>query len=137
MLSWIKKLAIIMQERFLYLVKQQLAKRISGAENRELQELLASREDLRAIYQAAFSDDYTPQDDGLLESEQSYAAHSVRMHLAGAFSDEQEPESSAIAPASSRRKLYLIAAVCVLLLVAVKLFFPLNSTTPRPRKKAR
>jgi transmembrane sensor len=136
MLSWIKKLASIMQDRFLYLVKQQLAKRISAAENRELQDLLASREDLRAIYQAAFSDDYTAPDNGLLESEQSYAAHSVRMHLAGAFADEQEPESSAIAPVSSRRKLYLIAASCVLLVVAVKLFFPLNSTSAQAAQKS-
>jgi hypothetical protein len=74
-----------MEERFIYLLKQQLIKQISKTENEELQELLSTNDELQKIYQAIYSPIDANDEANLLESEQSYAAHVVRMHLNGAL----------------------------------------------------
>ncbi len=109
-----------MEERFIYLLKQQLAKQISKAENQELQELLSTNVELQKIYQAIYSSVDTNEEANLLESEQSYAAHVVRMHLNGAFTEDEKQVSSGFR-STIIKKGYLITA-CFVFIFAVTLF---------------
>ena len=124
-----------MEERFIYLLKQQLAKQISKAENAELQELLSTNNELQKIYQAIHSSVDMTDEASLLESEQSYAAHVVRMHLNGAFTDDEKQENE-VSPRSRSgiiKKSYLIAATFIFVFtVTGLLFFPLLWKAGKP-----
>jgi transmembrane sensor len=116
-----------MEERFIYLLKQQLAKQISKAENQELQELLSANDEFKKVHQAINSPVDLNDEANLLESEQSYAAHVVKMHLDGAF-ELDIPENSvrpSLLPAITK-KTYLIAAAFIFVFaIGALLFFPL------------
>jgi transmembrane sensor len=117
-----------MEERFIYLLKRQLAKQLSPAEGEELQELLSTNDELQKVYQAIYSSTDKNDEANLLESEQSYAAHVVRMHLDGAFETDIQPKNAA--PSGFRwaiaKKSYLITTASVFVFViAMMLFFPL------------
>ena len=125
-----------MEERFLYLVKQQLANLISKEENRELQELLYKNQELQKVYEAIFSATDFDSEDDLLESEQSYAAHVVRMHLAGAFEKDEplaEPELQSYTSPKTHKK-YIIAASLVIA-VMVCFLFPWSSGNSIPENQ--
>ncbi|MDB5209498.1 MAG: FecR family protein [Sediminibacterium sp.] len=115
-----------MEERFIYLVKQQLSKRISKAESGELQELLFAHDELQKAYEAIFSVTGLDTEEDLLESEQSYAAHAVRMHLDGAFeTDKKQQPSTSFRPIITRKKYWIPAAFILIILIAAQLYFPL------------
>lgn len=122
----------LMDERFLYLVKQRLAKHDSSAESRELEELLRSNNELQQIYQVLFSASRTDREDDLLEAEQSYAAQAVRMHLDGAFEKGREPQNTVFKQGKLTKSRLMTAAVCVLIIaVPIQLYFMLSGIERR------
>jgi transmembrane sensor len=119
-----------MQERFLYLVKQQVTKLISKEERGELQEILQNNPELAKVYEAIFSATQFDDEDDLLESEQSYAAHVVRMHLNGAFEKDTKEEetqlSSDIYPKPGKK--YIIPATILILAISAWFILPWSSS---------
>lgn len=117
-----------MEERFIYLLKQEMSGKISAAEKQELDELLSIQEELQKIYEAMYSSIERVTDEALLESEQSYAAHVVRMHLDGAFTIDKQKEDLKEPPSKTgiaKRKFIIPAACLLVVIVVIQLFFPL------------
>ena len=124
-----------MEERFIYLVKQQLAKTITAPERQELDALLLSHSDLSRVYTFLFSDPEITYEDDQLESEQSYAAQVVRMHLSGswekpAIDSGHEPLAPWYKKMIRTRQKSLAMAVCLLLVIAIGSYYFLFNRHP-------
>jgi transmembrane sensor len=126
-----------MEERFLYLVKQQLANLISKEENQELQEILYKNQELAKVYEAIFTATESDDEDDLLESEQSYAAHVVRMHLDGAFEKDEKQEEPYLSTYTSPKpgKKYLAATTMLILAIVVYFIVPWSSNNAIPENQ--
>jgi ferric-dicitrate binding protein FerR (iron transport regulator) len=123
--------ACLMEERFIYLLTRQLAQHISAAEAKELQELLAANAGLQQIYQSLFTGPRVVHEDDLLEAEQSYAAHAVRMHLDGAFDEiaARETSPSFFSRFRQAKGHYMAAALLAgAVIIAIQLYFTVSKS---------
>lgn len=126
------------EDRFYQLVSRQLSGEITAAETAELEALLQQNTQLEQIYQSLFSVAIPFTDDDLLEGEQAYATHAVRMQLSGAM--ENTTSDTPLAPQHSRRvirrSLLAAASLCAVLGISV-VFYLAHHRTATPVRQQR
>jgi hypothetical protein len=72
-------------ERFIELGKKKMAGTLTGEGEAELNRLLESRPDLKAVYELVFDGPTAHSEQDRLEAEKAYAVHFVKMHLGNQF----------------------------------------------------
>ncbi|HZF65566.1 MAG TPA: FecR family protein [Chitinophagaceae bacterium] len=110
-----------MNERFIYLVGKLLTGTQSFSEKEELDKLLSENEELKQAYRILFSKDTSKDIVDQEEAQQAYAAHFVKMQLAGQFSDgvedEVEEDITERSSGSKRSLVYWISGVAASFLI--------------------
>lgn len=115
------------EERFFYLVSRKLTGEITALEKTALEQLLQQNHDLEQVYKTLFASDAQLTENDLLEGEQAYAAHFVRMQLGGQF-EETGPQQTEtlpppVLPLRSRRNDRLWAAAAAVLVAVLALYW--------------
>jgi ferric-dicitrate binding protein FerR (iron transport regulator) len=77
------------EKRLLYLVSRNLTGEIDPSEKAELEEALHTNKEYQHIYQALFAEKVKQDDDAMLEAQQAYATHFVKMQLNGEFESKK------------------------------------------------
>ena len=72
-----------------------MAGQANPGEEHELDELLKAQDDLAQLYKILFEKHAIPSEEDMLETEQAYASHSVKMQLSGLFDEDEEKRESA------------------------------------------
>ena len=104
------------ERRFFYLTGKKLTGEATQTELEELCRLLEEDPEWRSIYQTLFSKTRdVPDEPGSLAAQQAYAAHFVKMQLAGQFEKE---EKVAGGWGRNRRRIYRAAAFAVVVAAA-------------------
>ncbi|MDB5229396.1 MAG: anti-FecI sigma factor, FecR [Chitinophagaceae bacterium] len=111
-----------MEERFLYLVRQELAQSITKSERLELQNILHTNKEFNQLYQSVFAKkDLTEFE--LLEAEQAYASQAVRIQVNEEFEEEQRT-ASVIRPAKFKYARFAIVFLAVATIIQFYFFLP-------------
>lgn len=134
-----KRLLLIMfpvmdENRFIYLVSKKLTDSASEAEALELEILLNTNKYVNELYKALFADGLE-WDDDMLEAQQSFAAHYVKMQLAGKFAINKasEAETSPLKKRSVVKLLWpSVAAVFLIIVLVAGIVFVSNRSSEKP-----
>ena len=101
---------IYMEKRFLYLVGKKLAGEAGKSELDELDRLMKQDKELEQVYTSLFASKALLTNDDLLNAEQAYAAHFVKMQLNKQFETNASDEnSSPVKVVALPRRKYRIA----------------------------
>ena len=101
-----------MEERFIYLVKRRLTNTATLQEEEELSRLVEQDEELKQLYNTLFLHQPVNNEQDLLETEQAYASHSVKMQLNN-LSEESDTVQARMPVAEFRTKWYAYAAMII------------------------
>ena len=125
-----------MEERFFYLLKQRITGIANQDEERELNQLLEDNEEFRQLYTILFRNTSAMSEEDLLETEQAFASHSVKMQLSNMF-DESEKASAPfpVATKPSRNKLYWAMAVAGAFIGFAFFYFKSSMNLEEPPQK--
>lgn len=77
------------ETRLLYLVSRNLTGEIEPSEQTELEEALNANKEFQDIYEILFAEKVKQDDEALLEAQQAYATHFVKMQLNGEFESKK------------------------------------------------
>lgn len=125
-----------MEERFFYLLKQRITGIANQDEEKELNQLLEDNEEFRQLYTILFRNTSAMSEEDLLETEQAFASHSVKMQLSNMF-DESEKASAPfpVATKPSRNKLYWAMAVAGAFIGFAFFYFKSSMNLEEPPQK--
>jgi transmembrane sensor len=117
-----------MEERFFYLLKKRMTGKVNPQEEKELLELLHENEELKQVFTAIFQKGNEPTEQDMLETEQAYASHSVKMQLNKLFDEEQEEmiNTVPVVSRSNRSRIYWAIAAVTGLCIGSIIYFYLN-----------
>lgn len=109
------------EKRLLYLVSRNLTGEIDPSEKSELEDALNTNKEYQHIYHALFAETVKQDDDALLEAQQAYATHFVKMQLNGEFESKKTEVPEIVEEPVHRRigvKIFWAAAASLVLAIA-------------------
>jgi len=109
------------EKRLLYLVSRNLTGEINPSEKAELEDALNANKEYQHIYQSLFADKVKQDDDALLEAQQAYATHFVKMQLNGEFESKKTDVPEIVEEPVRRRlgaKIFWAAAASLIIAIA-------------------